>query len=627
MAFNYNSNYFIASFPNIYGNENLRNPQIEAYDEIKKYFTSNYENRNALVVLPTGVGKTGVIGLAPYGICKKRVLIITPWTTIRDTVLDSLNPDYYDNFWLKRDVFKVKTQLPNVIEYNGKETTYEVLSASNMVILNVQKLQVRLESSLLKLVPNDFFDMIIIDEAHHSTARTWIECVKYFSKAKVLKLTGTPFRTDKREINGELIYKYPLSRAMYNGFIKTLQNIQYIPDELRLTIDGDTSREYTIEEIYDKNLKDSEWITRSVAYSLECSEKVVDESIKLLKDKLIDSNIPHKIIAIACSIEHAKQIAMLYEKKGYKTALIHSKLDEQQKSRIMKSIENHEVKVVINVAMLGEGYDHPYLSIAAIFRPFRNELPYAQFIGRVLRIIAEGSAKDNIAQIVSHKNLELDNLWKKYKVEIQESEIIKRLRDYDDILDEDFDKNHNTGNTEIDTLGEVKEYGNSSLIIENYMDTELLKKSREEEKKTQDKINKIVSLLGISEEQARLMVEQVNSNSSLYKRPDLIYSKKKKNIDSKIREEIVPRLIATYNINEEGSDLKNLSLFTGRYWYIVNKVKKNNAMLAMYMNSYLKDKIGKSRKQWLDDDYNRAFMIIEELEIYIEKNIKDFYNK
>lgn len=179
----------------------------------------------------------------------------------------------------------------------------------------------------------------------------------------------------------------------------------------------------------------------------------------------------------------------------------------------------------------------------------------------------------------------------------------------------------------MDTLGEVKEYGNSSLIVENYMDTELLRRSEEDEKKTQEKIEKIVSALGVSEEQARLMIEQVNSDFSLYKRPDLVYSKKKKDIDSKIREEIVPRLIATYNIKEDGSDLAELSLFRGKYWYILNKVKKNNAMLAMYMNSYLKDKIGKSRRQWLDDDYNRAFMIIDELEMYIEKNIKDFYNK
>lgn len=626
MAFNFNENYFIASFPNILGNDNLRLPQVEAYQRITEYFNSDYKNRNALVVLPTGVGKTGVIGLAPFGICKKRVLIITPWTTIKDTVLDSLNPDYHDNFWIKRQVFKIKAQLPNVIEYGGKDTTYEVLSAANIVILNVQKLQLRLDTSLINLVKKDFFDMIIIDEAHHSTAKTWIDCVKYFDKAKILKLTGTPFRTDKKEINGQLIYKYPLSRAMYNEYVKSLQNIEYIPDELKLTI-GEDSKEYTIDEIYEKNLKDLEWVTNSVAYSVECSERVVDESIKLLKEKLYNSNIPHKIIAVACSIKHAKQIAELYEKKGYKTALVHSKLTEQEKNTVMKLIENHNVKVVINVAMLGEGYDHPYLSVAAIFRPFRNELPYVQFIGRVLRIINEGTAKDNVAQIVSHKNLELDRLWQKYKIEIQESEIIKKLKDYDPIFDEDFDKDGaNCNNNEPDVLGNVKQYGSSILSVEDYLDTELLRKSKEDEKKLQEKMKQLTKVLGVSEEQAKLMIQQVESNSSTFKRPDLIYSKKKKDIDGRIREEIVPRLISTYKIDEEGSDLANLPLFKGKYWYIINKVKKNNAMLPMYMNSYLKDKIGKSRAQWLDDDFNRAFIILDELEVYVEKNIKDFYH-
>jgi len=42
----------------------------------------------------------------------------------------------------------------------------------------------------------------IIDEAHHSTASTWVECLQYFSHAKVVKLTGTPYRPDGEKIVG-----------------------------------------------------------------------------------------------------------------------------------------------------------------------------------------------------------------------------------------------------------------------------------------------------------------------------------------------------------------------------------------------------------------------------------------
>jgi superfamily II DNA or RNA helicase len=630
MAFVYNHNYFMASMSNIYENQSLRLPQIEAYRRVNEYFNSQYENRSALIVLPTGVGKTGVIGLVPYGISRGRVLIITPWTTIRETVLESLNPENYDNFWLKRKVFNSKLLLPNVIEYSGSDTTYEVLSASNVVILNVQKLQSRLDSSLINVVPRDFFDMIIIDEAHHSTARTWIECVDYFQDAKVLKLTGTPFRTDGVEINGHLIYKYPLSRAMYNGFVKSLENIQYVPDELKLTIDKDETKEYSIDEIYEMNLKDIDWVTRSVAYSKSCSEKVVDESISLLKRKSTNSSIPHKIIAIACSIPHAKQICDIYESKGLKVSLMHSELNEHEKKTVFKDIENHRVQVVVNVAMLGEGYDHPYLSIAAIFRPFRNELPYTQFIGRILRTISDEGVKanDNIGQIVSHKHLELDKLWEKYKIEIQESEIIGRLKDCDSELDEEIDDSIGKGVRVKDIyMGNASDYGKGSLSIETYLDTEITRKAKAEDDKTKQQIKQMVAMLGVTEEQAELILQQVQGSSDIRKRPDLAFSNKKKSVDARIREEIVPKMIVKHKIKEDGDDLKSSSLFEGKYWYIPNMVKnKNIAMLAMYMNNYLKDKIGKPRAKWLDSDMDRAVLILDDLEKFVEKGIEEFYN-
>lgn len=137
MSFRFNENYFIDSMPNILTNDKLRPPQYEAYQAIKKYYEKEeYPNRNALVVLPTGCGKTGVMAIAPFDICKKRTLIITPGNTIRDTVLDSLDPSNANNFWYEYDVFFPGITLPNVIEYES-DTTDEVLSVANIVILNI----------------------------------------------------------------------------------------------------------------------------------------------------------------------------------------------------------------------------------------------------------------------------------------------------------------------------------------------------------------------------------------------------------------------------------------------------------------------------------------------------------
>lgn len=636
MAYYYNQNFFINSIPNITNNSSIRKPQLESYYKTINYFKNEPQNRNALIVLPTGVGKTGVMALTPFHLCTKRTLIITPGTTIRNTVIESLSPSNPDNFWYKTNVFKQTFPLPNVIEYDGANTPNEILDVANIVILNVQKLQFRLNSSLIHRVENDFFDLIIVDEAHHSTAATWIECIKYFKYAKVLKLTGTPFRTDGEEITGELIYKYSLGRAMSNNYVKSLSNIQYTPDELKLTIDDNVNHTYTIEEIYALGLRDEDWVTRSVAYSLECSESIVDESIRALNDKKTGSKVPHKIIAIACSIPHAKQIASIYAKKGIKTTIIHSDLSKEEKDIAFKDIENHRVEAVINVSMLGEGYDHPYLSIAAIFRPFRSELPYVQFIGRILRFISEGNAKDNIGIIISHKHLNLEKLWQKYKKEIQESEIIKSLKNYEDILDNDIaDTTSANSNPRIsEELGKVIQSDSHTLDIENYLNTELIEKNKKDEQALAEQIKQIKKALPqLSDEQAKMFIQQTQSATNSIGRPDLLYKRKRSNLDTTIREELVPRIIENNHIDKDNTDLEYCDLFSGPYWYIPATLKKsksgsnNAALLALYYNNALKDKIGLPRSKWLDDDFDIAFDYLDKLNQYIDGSIKRYYNK
>lgn len=240
------------------------------------------------------------MALLPYGICEGRVLIITPQLVIKDNVIGSLDPNYPNNFWLSQNVFTHFNELPCLIEFEGRETKDEWLYMSNVVVVNIQKMQSRLTSSLINRVPPDFFDMIIIDEAHHSTANTWLETLQYFSRAKVIKLTGTPWRSDKEKIKGEIVFEYKLSEAMAQGYVKSLENFTYVPDKLYLTLDGDDSKLFSVEQILEMGLRDEDWVSRTVAFSTACSEKVVLESIRKLNAKKESSTVPHKIIAVAC---------------------------------------------------------------------------------------------------------------------------------------------------------------------------------------------------------------------------------------------------------------------------------------------------------------------------------------
>ncbi|MDF2927688.1 MAG: type restriction endonuclease subunit [Paenibacillaceae bacterium] len=559
------------------------------------------------------------MGIIPFGISFGRVLIVTPQLVIKDAVLDSLDPEHPQNFWLSRNVFNKYGDLPSVIEYESKTNDWE-LKEANIVVLNIQKLQERLDSSLINRVPSDFFNLIIIDEAHHSTAPTWETSMEYFSSAKVVKVTGTPYRTDGEEIEGKKVYEYPLSQAMANGYVKSLERIHYIPEQLFLTLDKNDETLYSLDQIRDMKLKDEEWVTKSVAFSKECSTKVVEESLKILEEKR-KTGVPHKIIAVACSIWHAEQIQELYEQFGKPTALIHSKLKKDTLESRLKSVENHRAQVVIHVAKLGEGYDHKYLSIAAIFRPFRNKLPYEQFVGRVLRSIddEESSLEDNIACVVHHKELGLEELWEFYKNEKNKSDVIKYI-DRDEVAGE------RTSQSKIEKqTGYVIEDGDGRTERDSYIDTELLKERERRQAQERFKLEKLKEILpNLPDETLLQMVRREEEGISDPKilRPDRYLHKKKRNLDDRIKKEMVPDLIIEYNIPKEGSELQASRLFSKHQW-LARRIKDNAGLIAAFIEQRVNELVGNSsRETWAPEEYEAALKYVEDVYKHV-KSILD----
>ncbi|MDM5146186.1 hypothetical protein ICE98_03323 [Lactococcus lactis] len=74
--------------------------------------------------------------------------------------------------------------------------------------------------------PQDYYDTIIVDEAHHILASSYQKVLKYFSEAKVLGVTATADRTDKKNL-GEffesLAYEYTLPDAIKNKYLSPMK--------------------------------------------------------------------------------------------------------------------------------------------------------------------------------------------------------------------------------------------------------------------------------------------------------------------------------------------------------------------------------------------------------------------
>jgi DNA repair protein RadD len=163
-------------------------------------------------------------------------------------------------------------------------------------------------------------------------------------------------------------------------------------------------------------LKEELWFSRGVALSPECNKHIVDNSLQKLEE-LRQTGTQHQLIAVACSINHGKDIRSLYQARSYKADIIHSNQEAGEQEAILQNLKNGTLDCVIQVQMLGEGFDHPKLSVAAIFRPFRSLAPYIQFVGRIMRVIVQNNPAhpDNVGHIVTHLGMNLDQRLKEFK--------------------------------------------------------------------------------------------------------------------------------------------------------------------------------------------------------------------
>jgi superfamily II DNA or RNA helicase len=431
-----NMNYFIDTAVNIEGNSKLRTPQIEAYLKIKSFF-GGAENKEALVVLPTGTGKSGLISIAPFGMCNGRVLIVTPGLVTKDSIRKTQEA-LYDNFWINFDVLFNHQDLPVTVEYSAG-LLRQHLDDSNIVYSNIQQLTNNRGASLIDAVPQNYFDLIIIDEAHHAPADSWKQLLGYFGAAKKLFVTGTPYRGDNQELPGILIHETQLSEVMRDKYVKWLRKETVNAHSLFFTVADYPGRKFTRDEVLE--FKDREWVEKSVALSEECSKDVINHSVEKLNElKKQSPKVPHKILAVGCSIAHAEDLKRWYGELGLPVALVHSQMESDDVLSEFRKIDAHEVDVVVSVNMLMEGYDHKYLTILALFRPYRSINAFAQIVGRILRAIPveEISAFeiDNNALIIYHQETGLDEMWRTFQQEVDRAKH-QRTREYE-FLERDY---------------------------------------------------------------------------------------------------------------------------------------------------------------------------------------------
>jgi DNA repair protein RadD len=390
----------------------LREPQRLGYLRTAEFFRAG--NNKAILQIPVGCGKSGLASILPLGIAKGRVLVIAPNITIKESLYEAMDITNRPKcFWRKASVLNDSQMAFGPLACTLDSGNITVATKCHVVITNIQQLATSVEKWLHQF-PDDFFDMIIIDEAHHSAADSWKKVLESFPKAKVIHMTATPFRSDRQEIDGELVYRYSFRSATLKGYIKRLKASYVAPSEIELAFTDARGRKYSLEEVF--KLKEEDWFSRGVALAPLCNQHIADASLGKLEE-LRQSGTKHQLIAVACSINHAKDIRALYSERGYSADIIHSNQEPEEQKKVLAALRNGTLDCIIQVQMLGEGFDHPHLSVAAIFRPFRSLAPYIQFVGRIMRVVVQKDPThpDNLGHVVTHLGMNLDQRLKEFK--------------------------------------------------------------------------------------------------------------------------------------------------------------------------------------------------------------------
>lgn len=412
--------FFITSQANIDGNPNLREPQIEGYAALADHFASN--NSHAIEQIPVGCGKTGLMAVAPFGVAGGRVLVIAPNVEIRKRIEADFNISGPECFWTKTGVLRDVSHGPYLAVLDGPQANVSDCDNSHIVVTNIQQLASRADR-WLPAFPQDYFDMILVDEGHHNVAPSWQKVFEAFPNAKVLSVTATPFRSDEQPVAGQLIYRYPFTRAMQRGYIKDITAVNVAPTEIYFTY-RDDERRHSLEEVLE--LREEDWFSKGVALAPECNAHIVDASIQWLRH-LQESGTRHQIIAVACSLDHSRQVRHLYEERGVAAREIHSRMPVEEREDVLRDLRSGRIEAIVQVRMLGEGFDHPPLSVAAILNPFRSLSPYIQFTGRIMRVIHQSAPghPDNRGIVVSHVGLNIDRHWDDFRqIDAEDQEMV-----------------------------------------------------------------------------------------------------------------------------------------------------------------------------------------------------------
>ena len=227
--------------------------------------------------------------------------------------------------------------------------------------------------SNLKAMPA--VDLLVIDEAHHAVANSYRRIIDHARSAnpdcRIFGVTATPNRGDRkglREIFDNVGDQVRLGELIASGHLvppRTFIIDVGVQDELRAV--RKTMSDFDMNEVA----------------GIMNRAPVTDEVIRHWREKASD----RPTVVFCSTVAHAENVAAAFNDADIAAAVIHGDLDGATRRRILAAYASGEIRVIVNVAVLTEGWDHPPTSCVILLRPSSYKSTMIQMIGRGLRTV------------------------------------------------------------------------------------------------------------------------------------------------------------------------------------------------------------------------------------------------
>ena len=321
----------------------LRPYQQEAREAVQAEWAKG--RKRTLLVLPTGCGKTIVFSKIIEDQVKegKRVLVLAHRSELLEQASDKL---------------KTATGLGTALE---KAENTSIGSWYRVVVGSVQTMQ---SEKRLSQFPPDWFDTIVVDEAHHAISDGYQRVLSYFEQSDVLGVTATPDRGDMKNLGSyfdSLAYEYSLVQAIKEGYLSKIKALT-IPLSLDLS---------------NVSMSAGDFKASDVGTALDpYLEQIADEMVKQCADR--------KTVVFLPLVKTSQKFRDILNAKGFRAAEVNG--ESKDRAEVLEDFENDRYNVLCNSMLLTEGWDCPSVDCVVVLRPTKVRALYSQMVGRGTRL-------------------------------------------------------------------------------------------------------------------------------------------------------------------------------------------------------------------------------------------------